>query len=157
MPFFRKKPICVEMRQFDGTNGAALIQWARERNREAVVSHVCDDDGKYVALDIGTLEGIMGLTAGNWLVCGVKNEFYPIDDAIKAETYYDVTTEGHEMRVQVVAEMLWQALNRQWVDGEDQDSLLAEIMKTEGPAVFAAASNLVRIRMHHEIDDTNEC
>lgn len=39
----------------------------------------------YIAID--TLEGVMTVVAGSWVIRGIKGEFYPCLDEIFAETY----------------------------------------------------------------------
>lgn len=80
---FRKKPVVIEARQFTGFNAGLntcpmyLASWMKE----AVVSN---KKGKLV---IHTLEGDMTAENGDWIICGVKGEFYPVKDKIFRETY----------------------------------------------------------------------
>jgi hypothetical protein len=80
---FRKLPLEVEARQFErdstGPYSQALAAWC---------------GGKYALdalgcrwIDIQTLEGAMRAELDDWIIKGVKGEFYPIKDSIFRETY----------------------------------------------------------------------
>lgn len=85
MPKFRKKPVVIEavQFQFNGDNAQeiadfmqcqfAAIEWGR--------------------LVIGTLEGNHYANPGDWIIKGVKGEFYPCKPDI-FEATYEVTKQG---------------------------------------------------------------
>lgn len=87
---FRKKPVVIEAWQIDGSDpvGTALI---RDR---------CDGrmfriaNGEF-AIDIPTLEGVMRASHGDWIIKGVKGEFYPCKPDIFAATYEPADHEGY--------------------------------------------------------------
>jgi DNA-directed RNA polymerase subunit RPC12/RpoP len=95
---YRKKPLVIEARRFicgrdeDGDvdnsgNGVALADWCGGK----VVGHLTaaadgDSDAAYT-VEIGTLEGTMEATDGDWIIKGVQNEFYPCKPSIFEETY----------------------------------------------------------------------
>lgn len=84
MPKFRKKPVVIEAWLFDGTFGSATqfmsfsddIFWVEGTSREA--------PGQ---VGINTLEGEMIASPGDWIIKGVKGEFYPCKPDIFAATY----------------------------------------------------------------------
>ncbi len=78
---FRKKPVVVEAMQWDGTikGAGAVIEWAGAG--ECSYSHVL---GKLLIL---TPEGTMGAKPGDWIIKGVKGEFYPCKSDIFDATY----------------------------------------------------------------------
>lgn len=86
MSKYRKKPVVIEARQFTGWDAGPdacptnLAGWARE----AVMSN---ENGKLV---IHTLEGDMVAEKGDWIIKGVKGEFYPCKPDIFAATYEKV-------------------------------------------------------------------
>jgi hypothetical protein len=92
MPRFRKKPIVVEAICWTGDNLREIIdftglhpsaaRWSWDEY-EAVVR----DEG----LKIFTLEGPHIASAGDWIVRGVKGEFYPVKPDIFATTYSPVS------------------------------------------------------------------
>lgn len=77
---FRKKPVVIEAIQFGPEgNAAKIIQWA----------HDC---GAFIRLDheglhIRTLEGDMIAIRNDWIIKGVKGEFYPCKPDIFEMTY----------------------------------------------------------------------
>lgn len=77
MKKFRKKPVVIEAVQFDGT----LLSLAGMAIPE--VSQVL---GSRTA-QIPTLEGVMTAEPGDWIIRGVKGEFYPCKPDIFAATY----------------------------------------------------------------------
>ncbi len=103
MPMFRKKPVVIEAVQFDGTpeSGAVIVAWAYDFGVEEVefhpflADHFKGDPKVYVAhpdpyMRIKTLEGVMTASKGDWIIRGVKDEFYPCKPDIFAETYEPV-------------------------------------------------------------------
>lgn len=75
MPMFRKKPVVIEAVQFKG-------------NFDELASFVGGDanftNGELV---IATLEGALHASDGDWIIKGVKGEFYPCKPDIFAATY----------------------------------------------------------------------
>lgn len=81
MPKFRKKPVEIEAWLFDGSWESAkpVVQMA-----DGVVWSARGDGG-YVS--IKTPEGVMEASPGDWIIRGVKGEFYPCKPDIFAATY----------------------------------------------------------------------
>lgn len=79
MPKFRKKPVVIEARQFDGRNGIELLGWIGGTELEE------DFLGEY--LEIKTLEGIMRADKNDWIIKGIAGEFYPCKPDIFEATY----------------------------------------------------------------------
>lgn len=81
MPYFTKKPVEIEARQYDGTsrNASELMEWISENNYYAWKD---DDD-----LVISTLEGPHHAKPGDWIIKGIKGEFYPCKPDIFDATY----------------------------------------------------------------------
>ena len=77
---YRKKPVVIEAIKYDGTNENQIIEWA--------TPHVFR---RYDKLAVVTLEGDMLVTVGDYIIKGVKGEFYPC----KADIF-DLTYEGIE-------------------------------------------------------------
>lgn len=75
MPFFRKKPVVIEARQLTDTNSAEIAQWCKGSNRDMP------------NVTIPTLEGDMTASVGDWIIKGVKGEFYPCKPDIFEKTY----------------------------------------------------------------------
>jgi hypothetical protein len=84
MAKYRKKPVVIEA-------------WQLVDIRKSIPPGVCIDDcGSAPWLDdcvlahIHTLEGVMIVTPGDWVIRGVKGEFYPCKPDIFAATYEPV-------------------------------------------------------------------
>lgn len=75
---FRKKPVVIEAVQFHGTNIEELRAFVPEQCRENKIG---------VGLGIKTLEGVMNVSIGDWIIKGVKGEFYPCKPDIFEATY----------------------------------------------------------------------
>jgi len=79
MPRYRKKPIIIEARLWDGSLACAdeIVQWSN-----GIVKK-----GPTNSLLIQTLEGEMRADVGDWIIKGVKGEFYPCKPDIFKATY----------------------------------------------------------------------
>lgn len=86
MAKYRKKPVEIEAVQWNGTfDGAkAIARWAEDKSNATLV--VSEEDGD-LWFTIETLEGSMTVTPGDFVICGVKGEFYPCKPDIFEETY----------------------------------------------------------------------
>ncbi len=80
MAKYRKKPVVIEAVQWDGTNVADIrdhfgpfLNWAFLPFEDAIT--------------IETLEGTHRASKGDWIIRGVKNEFYPCKPDIFGATY----------------------------------------------------------------------
>jgi hypothetical protein len=78
---YRKKPVVIDAMQFDGSNQFPLMRWAEcfEGATEWTLSDGC--------IAIVTLEGEMRADPGDWIIRGVKGEFYPCKPDIFEATY----------------------------------------------------------------------
>lgn len=77
---FRKKPVVIEAVQWKGNNAAELLEFSDFK--VAVGMH----QGRKV-FEISTLEGEMRGDINDWLIRGVKGEYYPCKPDIFAATY----------------------------------------------------------------------
>lgn len=80
---FRKKPVVIEAVQFTGQNGHEVMDWIEDRAEETDATIALQN----AAIVIGTLEGDMLAAPGDWIIRGVKGEFYPCKPDIFAATY----------------------------------------------------------------------
>jgi len=78
---FRKKPVVIEAIRWTGEN-AREVQAFLMQTKDAAAGWV---KGRYV--DIGTSEGLMVASPGDWIIKGVKGEFYPCKPDIFELTY----------------------------------------------------------------------
>jgi hypothetical protein len=82
MPKFRKKSIVIQAVRFS-TDGFKT----QELSNFLGWSH---DDDAYNWLEISTIEGIMRVFPGDWIIRGVKGEFYPCKNDIFLMTYEQI-------------------------------------------------------------------
>lgn len=86
MAQFRKKPVVIEAFQLplaDDDDVEPFLGWAEAMDFE----YESDRDS---GIAIKTLEGIMRADPGDWIIRGVKGEFYPCKPDIFAATYESV-------------------------------------------------------------------
>jgi len=81
---FRKKPVTIQAIQWTGENTKEVLDFI---GRQITVGQVNMFTGKVVDMDIPTLEGTMKATVGDWIIKGVKGEFYPCKPDIFEQTY----------------------------------------------------------------------
>lgn len=77
---FRKRPVDIMAVKLTRENMSEIHGWVGS------YAYICDDPEKPV-LRIQTLEGIMTAYCGDWIIQGVKGEFYPCRDDIFQQTY----------------------------------------------------------------------
>jgi len=78
---YRKKPVVIEAVQFNGRNSGDIHEFCGDKVREPV----CKD-----YLEIETLEGIHIASPGDYIIKGIKGEFYPCKPDIFEMTYEKV-------------------------------------------------------------------
>lgn len=86
MPKFRKKPVVIEAMRFDGGKASchSICDWA-DSYHDAPSMYF--NDGTMI---VETLEGAMRAEPGDWIIKGVKGEFYPCKPDIFQATYEPV-------------------------------------------------------------------
>ena len=87
---FRKKPVVVEARQFtlaDAENPASIEAWCNGRVRGTRLPP------RSRIIQIDTLEGEVSGSIGDWIIKGVRGEFYPCRADIFSETYEDADSD----------------------------------------------------------------
>ena len=78
---FRKKPVVIEAKQWLGTNADEMHEFI-----ESQMSWHPITKGLY----IHTLEGVMLANPADWIIKGIKGEFYPCKPDIFEATYEPV-------------------------------------------------------------------
>ena len=88
---FRKKPVVVEAEQFNGSADEAgrIARWCGGATAYVGGNSKRKTPARYV-IDIMTLEGTMRAESGDWIIQGVKGEFYPCKPDIFEATYEPV-------------------------------------------------------------------
>ena len=93
MKKFVKKPVVIEATQFSKNNEIhdiemdCLVDWINTESNKKIARH----DGTFIFID--TLEGEMRAECGDWIIKGVKGEFYPCKPDVFEKTY-DVVEDG---------------------------------------------------------------
>ncbi len=78
---YRKKPVVIEAVQWNGNNVDEVMSF---------IKNVAAYNVEFGTLDISTLEGTMTASMGDWVIKGVKGEFYPCKPDIFETTYEKV-------------------------------------------------------------------
>ncbi len=87
---FRKRPVEIDaLRYLPGETCAALAEWMDCPHDE----HDCYDDAEWL---VETLEGPLWAKPGDWIVKGIKGEFYPVKPDIFEATYEAVDNGADE-------------------------------------------------------------
>ena len=90
---FRKKPVVIDVMQI-GNGGWPEPFW-NAVNENRIILHLDTVNRKTVGyVDIVTLEGVMRGEVGDWIIKGVKGEFYPCKPDIFAATYEPIEQAG---------------------------------------------------------------
>ena len=76
---YRKRPVVIEAVRWSPDSD--LPQWATEKTAPGNLPHL---------LEVQTLEGVMTVRSGDWLIKGVHGEVYPCKPDIFAATYEPV-------------------------------------------------------------------
>lgn len=74
----RKRPVIVQAIQWNGGNFKEVLDFARS-------NHFGSPDSNTII--IKTMEGDLRANLGDWIIRGVKGEFYPCRDDIFTQTY----------------------------------------------------------------------
>lgn len=90
---FRKRPLVIEAARWDGSNENEIQAFMGGYLKRVIGG----------MLFIGTLEGIMCASVGDYIIKGVKGEFYSCKPDIFAETYEDATIDPESLRPQWVS------------------------------------------------------
>lgn len=82
---YTKKPVTIEAMRLSDLNAPIILLWMSRHGAEA--SSINDPSKMQTSIDIPTLEGTMRADVGDWIIKGVKGEFYPIKNDIFESTY----------------------------------------------------------------------
>ena len=87
MPMFRKRPVVIEAVQFTGRNHREVLGFCYPDMSE---DGLAGAEIMRLPIVIETLEGHMTASVGDWIIKGVKGEFYPCKPDIFEATYEPV-------------------------------------------------------------------
>ena len=79
---YRKKPVVIEAVQWTGDNIDELFKLEDFKLNYTLVNGI---------LGVYSLEGVMWASVGDYIIKGIKGEFYPCKPDIFKETYEEVT------------------------------------------------------------------
>lgn len=90
---FRKKPVVVEAMHHTGSEASAdrVLAWVDPLTLGTTFAVPEKAHPERWTVIIETLEGAMAADPGDWIICGVKGEFYPCKPDIFEATYEPVT------------------------------------------------------------------
>jgi hypothetical protein len=85
---FRKKPVVIDAMLYDGENMLEVVSFVGTR---CAIQRAPNQP-----IMIDTLEGGLRATPGDWIIKGVKGEFYPCKPDIFEATYETAEPVAHE-------------------------------------------------------------
>ena len=87
MTQFRKKPVVIEAVQFLGWESFSEMRETWETPFSSIAVFYNGSSTETMRLTIDTMEGTMTATIGDWIIRGIKGEFYPCKKDIFEATY----------------------------------------------------------------------
>lgn len=88
MAQYRKKPVVIDAIQWNGKNFDEISNFIGEWHGHKKAHEDAEEHSlKTGELYIHTLEGVMTASSGDWIIKGVKGEFYPCKPDIFEATY----------------------------------------------------------------------
>lgn len=90
MKKYRKKPVVIEAIQYDGDNGPEIEKWSNNKVISSPVLEPTKENPTGDYLQIETLEGTMTAIVRDFIIRGIKGEYYPCKPDIFNATYEPV-------------------------------------------------------------------
>jgi hypothetical protein len=98
MATFRSKVVEIEARQFnDGAEGYDILNWINNAQYKRDPS-LPFAKWRNSAMFIPTLEGEMRADKGDWIICGLRGEFYPCKPDVFSMKYEAVGSGPPQMK-----------------------------------------------------------
>jgi len=127
---WRKKPVEVEARQVHYANRFDVAAWCGGEAQDAAPSGNVYAPG---LLSINTLEGKMWASEGDWIIRGVKGEFYPCKPDIFAATYEPATPQPPvppSPAIELLRQVYWRSPETaEWMD---LNEAIADLLRRNG-------------------------
>lgn len=82
---YKAKPCEIEAVQWDGSNQKEIIDFVGESSIYTIWDN--DKDSPYIYMVIRTLEGNMKVSKGDYIIKGLRGEFYPCKPDIFEKKY----------------------------------------------------------------------
>ena len=95
MTQYRKKPVVIEAVQFDGLNPTEIKDFVGKNCEVEIYDNGVTPPVAHIV--IHTLEGDMEVSNGDYVIKGVKGEFYPCKPDIFEQTYEPIITPEPEL------------------------------------------------------------
>lgn len=86
---YRTAPVVIKAVQFDGSNVAEIESFVNDGSLEVTTFYCCETPCAY-SLDIHTLEGKMHVSEGDYIIKGLRGEFYPCKPDVFKEKYIEL-------------------------------------------------------------------
>jgi hypothetical protein len=93
MKKYCRKPIIIEAVQYTGHNDFEINQWSKGKVIVSPVLEPTEDNPTGSYLQVETLEGVMTAIIDDWIIKGIKGEFYLCKPDIFEATYEEVKDE----------------------------------------------------------------
>lgn len=87
MAFYKKKPVIIEAIQWTGDNIKEIEKFCLGNAFFDVIGYKNDEIAEIYELTISTLEGTMISLVGDFIIKGIKGEFYPCKADIFEQSY----------------------------------------------------------------------
>jgi hypothetical protein len=84
---FKGKPVEIEAIQYTGKNDFQIANWSNDSLYPSPVLEPSENNQSGSYLQIKTSEGVMTAIVGDWIIKGVKGEFYPCKNDVFLMTY----------------------------------------------------------------------
>lgn len=104
MPEFRTKPVFKMAVQWRGDNLPELREFVRPYRKQILIESKLPS-GKPM-ISIATDEGLMVANIGDWIIRGVKGEYYPCKPDVFAESYEPVSRGEEDWIAEATREQL---------------------------------------------------
>lgn len=103
MKQYRKKPVIIDAVQFDGLNPTEIKDFVGENCEVEIYDNEVTPPVAHIV--IHTLEGDMEVSKGDYVIKGVKGEFYPCKPDIFEQTYEFAETQQEQQEVDLEEEI----------------------------------------------------
>lgn len=84
---YTKRPVTIEAIQYTGDNRQECVEFIGGEPKDEFI--IMASWEQYQAILISTLEGTMRCDAGDWIIKGIKGEFYPCKNDIFWGSYIE--------------------------------------------------------------------
>lgn len=123
MTKYKKKPVEIDAWKWDGSEESNKLISSIPNFKGSIVS-VTDEGVTTTVIHIYTLEGTMTATVGDYIIRGVKGEFYPCKPDIFEMTYESVGPSTEE----IDAALAEHNLHEEWLESESSINALKELL-----------------------------